>query len=391
MMRKNTLFSLIVISFLAVLVPTAQARTIHAEWTAQNIPGIDGYRLYHQNNLACDITDPNATSVNCEVDIADGETWFTLTYYMEDGTESGHSAPISYTLASDLQAAITVDSIEGPAPLQVVFDASTSTGNISTYEWSFGDGDTATGTPVNHTFTSQGNYTATLKITDNKGNIDQETITIVATGSPSPNNAPVAVLSSSVGVGKAPLLVTFDAGGSSDSDGTIISFQWDMGDGSTATGAQVTHTYTVAGTYNPTLTVTDDGGLTDSASTPVLVEPPMSGNTPPTAVISASATQGKAPLEINFDAGNSTDPDGSIVSYNWDFGDGTTATGATASHTFTQPAEYTVSLTVVDNSSAASQPATVVINTDETNGEQPPEKINILPIINLLLLDSESN
>ncbi len=369
----------------------AQARTMHAEFTTQSIPGIAGYRLYHEDSLACEVNDPNATSINCDIDIADGETWFTLTYFLENGTESAHSTPFTCVLSTALQAAITTNTVEGPAPLQVDFDASASTGNISTYEWMFGDGDTATGSTASHIFSSQGNYTVTLVITDENGAVDQENIAIIVTNTPDPNTAPTAVISSSASIGNAPFLVTFDASDSSDSDGTITSYQWDMGDGGTATGAQVTHTYTVPGTYNPTLTVTDNGGLTDSASTPVLVEPPISGNTPPTAVISASSTQGDAPLEISFNASNSSDPDGSISSYNWDFGDGTTGSGLNISHTFTQPANYTVSLTVTDNTGAASQAATLTINATDPSGQQPPRKVDILPIINLLLLDTENN
>ena len=390
-MLKHTHFIIITLSLLAALVTEVQARTMHAEFSTQSIPGIAGYRLYHENSLACEVNDPNVTSIDCEIDTEDGETWFTLTYFLENGTESAHSAPFTSILSSALQAAIATNTVEGPAPLQVDFDASTSTGSISTYEWMFGDGNTATGSSAIHIFSSQGSYTVTLLVTDGDGATSQETITITATDTPASNSAPSAVISSSASIGNAPLLVTFDASDSSDSDGTITSYHWDMGDGGTATGAQVSHTYTVAGTYNPTLTVTDDGGLTDSASTPVLVEPPINGNTLPTAVISASTTQGDAPLEINFSASGSTDPDGSISSYNWDFGDGSTGSGMTVSHTFTQPADYTVSLTVIDNSGAASQPATLSINANDPSDQEPPRKVNLLPIINLLLLDSGSN
>jgi PKD repeat protein len=80
------------------------------------------------------------------------------------------------------------------------------------------------------------------------------------------NQAPVAVASADPESGAAPLAVQFSSDGSSDSDGTIVAFAWDFGDGDTSNEANPSHTYADAGTYNAILTVTDDQGATGSAT-----------------------------------------------------------------------------------------------------------------------------
>jgi len=80
-----------------------------------------------------------------------------------------------------------------------------------------------------------------------------------------------------------------------------------------------------------------------------IVAPQAGGNLAPTARITSSATRGTAPASINFSATGSTDPDGSIASYTWDFGDGTTATGATVSKVYNTVGTFTAALTVTDN------------------------------------------
>lgn len=144
------------------------------------------------------------------------------------------------------------------------------------------------------------------------------------------------------------LAVAFDASTlSSDPDGTIEQYAWDFGDGTTDTtsGATVTHTYSGSGTHTVTLTVTDDNGATGTFSTPVSVLAP---NLPPTASFVMNTDENPT---IHLDASSSTDSDGTIDSYNWDFGDGQVGTGQTISHTYAQTGDYTITLTVTDNRS----------------------------------------
>jgi len=88
---------------------------------------------------------------------------------------------------------------------------------------------------------------------------------------PAQNQQPVAMASADVYRGRAPLAVSFDASGSTDSDGTIVDYSWDFMDGSSSTEANPSHEFTVPGRYQVTLTVTDDQGMQASSSTKITV------------------------------------------------------------------------------------------------------------------------
>ena len=137
---------------------------------------------------------------------------------------------------------------------------------------------------------------------------------------------------------------TFDASASGDSDGTIASYAWQFGDSTSGSGVNPSHPYSAPGPYTATLTVTDNRGGT--ATTTVALTAGSAPNVPPV----ASYTTTCSFLVCTFDATASNDPDGSIVSYAWNFGDGHTATGVTASNTFPLGGTYPVALTLTDNS-----------------------------------------
>ena len=158
----------------------------------------------------------------------------------------------------------------------ITFDALKSEdpdGNIRTYGWDF-DGDgiyEATGPTATWTFESTGNRSVTLRVTDYNGATATTNQTLRVTDQNAP---PIPAFTTTPSSPMTDQSVTFDAGNSTDSDGTIQSYEWDFdSDGDTdATGVTATHTYTSAGTYSPTLTVTDDQGATDSISNSVTVE-----------------------------------------------------------------------------------------------------------------------
>ena len=182
-----------------------------------------------------------------------------------------------------------------------------------------------------------GTYAPIVSASD--GNlIDSETVPITVT--PPPNQAPTAALIANPSSGDVPLPVSFDGNTSTDADGTIVSYDWDFGDGQTDTGAIVSHTYAAAGSFTVTLTVTDDDGATDTATTTIAVNDPS--NQAPTAALIANPSSGDVPLPVSFDGNTSTDADGTIVSYDWDFGDGQTDTGAIVSHTYDAVGSFTV-------------------------------------------------
>jgi len=179
------------------------------------------------------------------------------------------------------------------------------------------------------------------------------------------NRVPAALFTVSLLSGTSPLTVDFDAGTSYDPDGTIVSYNWDFGDGTTTTGKTASHTFTATTTqtYTVRLTVTDDDGAsaTASQSIEVLVTVP-SDNNPPTARFTTSPTYGNSPLTVQFDASLSRDTDGSIELYSWNFGDGSTGSGKILSHTFTAAAtaNITVRLTVIDDNGATGTTTAVI-------------------------------
>ncbi len=140
--------------------------------------------------------------------------------------------------------------------------------------------------------------------------------------------------------------VVFDASASTD-DGSIVSYSWSFGDGGTGTGVKTTHTYTVAGQYSVTLSVTDNLGATTLSSQQTVN---VGAGTGPTAVFSNSPTTPVAGTATNFNANASKAATGhSIVGYDWDFGDGSSGSGATISHTYAQSGGYNVTLIVTDD------------------------------------------
>ncbi len=160
---------------------------------------------------------------------------------------------------------------------------------------------------------------------------------------PPPNRPPTASFTVTPASGEPPLAVTLDASASRDGDGAIRTYAWDFGDGSTGAGRTLDHTYEDSGAFDVSLTVTDDDGAQASATNEVVV------NVPPSARISADPVDGVAPVTVTFDASESTDSDGEIVTYEWEVGDNAPISGAMLEHTFEEPGVYPMQLTVTDD------------------------------------------
>ncbi|MDR2549643.1 MAG: PKD domain-containing protein [Desulfobulbus sp.] len=176
---------------------------------------------------------------------------------------------------------------------------------------------------------------------------------------------PTAVISSSVASGPAPLTVSFDGSGSTATNATLALYTWGFGDGTGGTGVTVSHTYDTAGTYFVILLVIDSKGRINWALTPVTVTVPETSNKPPRAVINATETVGPESLAVTFDGGGSTDSDGRIVNYVWDFGDNSeTATGQSATHAYTVAGSFVATLQVTDDR-GATDTASITVVVDE--------------------------
>ena len=239
-----------------------------------------------------------------------------------------------------INAAPTASFTTSCAERVCAFDGSGSAdpdGTLSTYAWSFGDGTSSAEVSPSHTFAADGTYPVTLTVTDNQGKTDQVTKQVKAQA----NQRPTAGIATSC----TNLACAFDGSSSADADGTIAGYAWDFGDGGSATEQKPSHTFTTAGTYSVKLTVTDDQGATGSTTKSVTVS---AANVKPAASFTSTCTT----LTCSFDASGSSDSDGTVASYAWDFGDGTTGTGKTASRTYTAGGTFSVKLTVTDDKGA---------------------------------------
>jgi PKD repeat protein len=249
----------------------------------------------------------------------------------------------------------------------VAFDASGSSspgGSIVSYDWNFGDGSAhGSGVSPSHVYTSPGSPVVTLTVTDSSG-ASSSTSKTLSVSTPS-NKPPSASFAASPNPATTGHTVTFDGSSSSDSDGSIVSYDWDFGDGSAhAHGATASHSYSGPGIPTVTLTVTDNSGNTAVAKRTLTVSNPLpTPNLPPVAAFTAAPVPSAVGQTVRFDAGASHDLDGSIVSYEWDFGDGSPhGHGAVVNHAFSSTGTPVVTLLVTDNSGgtgSASQRLTI--------------------------------
>jgi PKD repeat protein len=356
-------------------VPQASANNhdIHIVWTYDFQPDdgriLEGYYLYKEGTKICTSNTPTDRSMDCTFESPEGTFDFTLTAFCTDGYESPHSSPYTFTLGTssepDLTAAFgtTPITLSGDTPFTVSFDASTSTGNIASYSWNFGDNSTGSSVSTSHTYTTPGIHSAVLTVTSDNGATSQKSIIITTTTPPAPPVPPVAVITPGSFSGDAPLTVSFNGSSST----SAVSYTWVFGDGTTANNSQVNHTFTTAGTFTTTLTVTNAQGQTHSSNAAITVKKAIAENTPPTATINSSTAMGEAPFSISFEGDGSHDNDGDISSYLWNFGDGSqTKTTANTTHIYTIAGTYSASLTVTDNQGATNTISTPVIITAQT-------------------------
>ncbi|MBI2675663.1 MAG: PKD domain-containing protein [Candidatus Aenigmarchaeota archaeon] len=147
--------------------------------------------------------------------------------------------------------------------------------------------------------------------------------------------------------------ITFDASESYDSDGSIISYEWDFGDGSRGEDVLIGHSYDFPGEYAAKLVVEDGKGKKNSISMTVKVSGvyPKLYNERPVPILEMP-DEGAVNEEITLDADRSYDRDGRIIKFRWDLGDGRQAEGRTVKATYSRPGEYAVWLTVKDDNGA---------------------------------------
>ncbi len=243
----------------------------------------------------------------------------------------------------------------------LLFDARASRdldGDIIAYRWAFGDGHRGDGARVSHVYTEPGRYQVELRLEDDGPGPCR---TALASTGVWINAPPVADAGAdrAIAVGET---LRLEAAGSRDTDGELRSFHWDLGDGQEARGPIAEHQYGMPGRYGVTLSVEDDAGVGNSRAVDAMI---VTVNAPPIAVPDGDR-RGAAGEPLAFNAMASQDPDGRLIRYAWDFGDGHQAEGAEVEHSYRDPGSYLVTLRVRDDSGTASETSSaqleVVVN-----------------------------
>ncbi|MCB1221408.1 MAG: PQQ-binding-like beta-propeller repeat protein [Planctomycetales bacterium] len=270
----------------------------------------------------------------------------------------GNSRPVASLLASPST---------GVAPLTVNLDGSQSTdfdGTLAGAAWDFdgdgifdsmGDAQPASLLKMNE-YGTAGVFNAKLRVSDNLGAWDVDTVAIVVTEAGVGNQPPTATLQVDQSSGDLPLTVGFSAFGSQDPDGSIVEFAWDWdGDGlydAVGESTNASHTYTEPGVFTMRLRVEDNDGARATTTEEITVTVP--GNLSPVAGLTVAEVAGE-PFSVSLDGSGSLDPDGSIVNYEWDFENDGVYDGYGSSslvHTYAKVGKYTARLRVTDDSGA---------------------------------------
>jgi len=228
----------------------------------------------------------------------------------------------------------------------IVFDGSGSydpTDTIINYTWDFGDGYKEYGEIVTHSYSHSGDYIVTLSVLSNAYEMDTDSTYAHIFE----HNWPPVADAGGPYYGDVGESIRFNGCSSYDSDGSIVTYHWHFGDGETEIGPIRYHTYQSSGIFLVTLTVYDDDSATDTDTSYAYI----GGNQDPVADANGPYS-GEVWEPITFNGSGSSDPDGSIVSYTWNFGDGESGTGVTTTHAYEEAGTYTVTLIVTDNDGA---------------------------------------
>ncbi len=303
--------------------------------------------------------------INTHSDLKTGEVWLNLDWWKEPGGAkypggrffSAIKQSLVYPDADELKAYLTpvneppkanfsISPINPNANQNVTFDASLSKdacGQIVSYRWEFGDGSFGVGIIASHSYPKGGAFKANLTILDDDDASAEYSRAIEVNGLPVPEiryNPRVPEIGENI---------TFDASRSRDEDGRIAGYEWEFGDGENSSSRRLAHSYDKRGNYTVNLTVFDDRGVRNKTAERIRV------NEPPHAEMSIIPVNPNASDEIVFDASMSSDSEGPILEYKWDFGDGSTKAGAKVTHIYKKNENYTVKLIVTDNDNATGE------------------------------------
>lgn len=285
-----------------------------------------------------------------DYDVA-GTYTVTLTVSNEFGQSAVATRTITVSSTSASVVASFVSSPSAPAVNQeVLFDASASRPVDGTFVWHFGDGANGSGITARHRYTAPGTYTVVLVVTNQFGQNATTTRTVTVSSTSTQVSASFVFSPTTPGINQD---VFFDATASRPTNGT---YSWNFGDGTTGTGVTPTKRYTAAGTYTVVLVVANEFGQTASTSRTMTVSSTSGAVT--ASFVFSPATPG-VNQEVFFDATASRPTN---ATFTWNFGDGSTATGATPTHRYTAAGTYSVTLTVSSEGRLASTSRSVPVS-----------------------------
>ena len=286
---------------------------------------IEGITVLDDFDINAEVGSQTVTTRTFSVTITDGFLNMELDALGSDGVNEPKLSAIEIlgnaTVVNEAPVAVATSDISiGTAPLLVQFDGSASSDDngIVGYLWDFGDA-TPTSTEIapSHVFENSGVYSVSFTVTDDAGESDTETIEITVE-EVVVNLAPVAVATSDISIGTAPLLVQFDGSASSDDNG-IVGYLWDFGDATpTSTEIAPSHVFENSGVYSVSFTVTDDAGESDTETIEITVEEVIVNLSPVADAgndVTVEDTDGNGTEAVTLDGGNSTDMDGTIIGY----------------------------------------------------------------------------
>ncbi|MCF8386382.1 MAG: PKD domain-containing protein, partial [Bacteroidales bacterium] len=209
-----------------------------------------------------------------------------------------------------------------------LFFQDTSAPNIVNWFWDFGDGNSSTNQNPSHVFTNAGNFDVKLIVTSSNGCSDSAIHNFVIHESPVSS---ILVSPSTEVCANTSLLLT------GNSTTNIVSWYWDFDDGTNGSGQNINHNYPLSGQYLVSLMVTNNAGCHDTSTSMISVFPNPTGDF----TINPNDTSCVGEI-MNFDATGSVD----IIQWNWDFDDGSSATGQNVNHSFDDAGTYYVELVV---------------------------------------------
>ncbi len=272
-----------------------------------------------------------------------------LTIHDNSGCENTYCDSVTVTplTPGDCMALFTYYQQDSTLTIQFA-DASTSSHDITSHYWTFGDGHVSDNANPHHTYFAPGTYEVCLTIHDNSDCTDTYCTTITV------DSVPVGECHALFGWNQLPNTLTIHFSDSSSSTHDLISYYWVFGDGHTGDGHNPNHTYENPGTYEVCLTVHDNTGCEDTYCQTITVD-----SIPPGECM-ALFTYMQVPNTLTIHFINSSTSNHDITSYQWNFGDGHEGDGQNPYHTYLEPGTYEVCLTIHDNSDCSDTYCTTV-------------------------------